>query len=232
MKLALPLLLAGLFVHSAWVQVPEYSDDLTVEDHILTSVNNKTAQYVRIYETSDVTSISEHAFDDCTFTTLMVSKSVTFVNASFPNTLTTLEYTGSLEDISFAIPDNVTVKEYACDEGFLNYWSEYIRPNISGSICNVTKQHYVRMKTLYASLSRDDFAVNDLDIVNSTHDGTGTIKDSIAYLDGYFGNANRSQMTEKEISQSVMITLILIIASFGMTSIGLFYFLKDKKVIE
>ena len=137
------------------------------------------------------------------------------------------------KDIKFAIPDNVTVVEYACDEGFLNYWNEFIRPNIDGSICNVNKEHYVKMKLLYSQLkNRNDYANVDSETVETTKDGTGTIRDSIRFLDSYFGNSNKSQMGEKEISQSVMITLILIIASFGMTSIGLFYFLKDRNVIK
>ena len=229
MKFSLGLLLASLFTSSAWYNLIQYSDDVTVEDHVLTSVNDKSSDYIRIYAESDATAIGEHAFDGCGFKYLMVSNKVRQNAATFPDTLTTFEYTGPASDINFAIPDNVTVIEYACDEGFLNYWSEFIRPNIDGSICNVKKEHYVKMKSLYSNLNKYP---HDLDKINSIKDGTGTIKDSVEYLDSYFGNANRSKMTEKEISQSVMITLILIIASFGMTSIGLFYFLKDKKVIE
>ena len=231
MKSILGLLLTSLAI-TAWYYPQECSTNITVEDHVLTTVNDKSASYVRIYGESGATSIGEHAFDDCTFKCLMISNKVRENHATFPNTLETLEYTGAKSDISFAIPDNVEVVEYACDEGFLNFWSEYIRPNIDGSICNVTKQNYVKMKSLYNNLNRYDYAVYDFEKVNETPDGTGTIKDSVAFLDNYFGNSNKSKMTEKEISQSVMITLILIIASFGMTSIGLFYFLKDKKVIE
>ncbi len=227
MKTALGLILINL-ISASWSIVPSYSSDVTVENHVLNSVNDKTSQYVRVYRNSEATSIGENAFDDCVFKTIMISNSVRTINATFPNTLQTIEYTGAETDISFAVPNNVEVREYACDEGFLNYWKEFIRPNIDGSICNVTKPHYVRMKTLYSQLTEQ----SDIDTVEATPDGTGTIKDSITFLDSYFGNPSRSQMTEKEISQSVMITLILIIASFGMTSIGLFYFLKDKKVIQ
>jgi len=228
--------LLGIFIISllsaSWNVVPSYSKNVTVEDHVLTAFNDKSSAYVRIYSESGATSIGEHAFDDCTFTTLMVSNAVRENNAAFPNTLTTLEYTGALSDISFAVLENITVVEYACDEGFINYWNEFIRPNIDGSICNVTKDHYVKMKALYAVLESTQSTTNDLEVVNSTEDGTGTIKDSVKFLDNYFGNSHKSQMGEKEISQSVMITLILIIASFGMTSIGLFYFLKDRNVIK
>lgn len=232
MKFALGLLLASLFTSSAWYRAETFSTDITVNDHVLTAVNDKESHYVRIYKEAEVNTIDEHAFDDCSFTILMVSKTVTTINATFPDTLTTLEFTGSLEEINFTVPENVTVVEYACDEGFLNYWSEYIRPNIDGSICNVTKEHYVKMKSLYSGLNKFEFITDDLENVNKTKDGTGTIGDSIEFLNNYFGGSSRSKTIEKEISQSVMITLILIIASFGMTSIGLFYILKDKKVIK
>lgn len=226
----LGLLLTSLFTSSAWYFPIDYSRDVTVEDHVLTAVNDKDSQYIRIYGESGAASIGEHAFDDCKFEYLMVSNKVRENAATFPDTLTVFEYTGPASDINFAIPENVTVIEYACDEGFMNYWNEFIRPNIDGSICNVSKEHYIKMKALYSNLNND--WGHDLSTINQQLDGTGTIKDSVAYLDSYFGGSNKSQMTEKEISQSVMITLILIIASFGMTSIGLFYFLKDKNVIK
>lgn len=231
MKFALGLLLASLLTSSAWYPVETFSTDLTIENHVLTSVNDKESHYVRIYKEDEVTTVAEHAFDDCSFTILMISKTVTTINATFPDSLKTIEFTGSIEDISFVIPENVEVIEYACDEGFLNYWGEYIRPNIDGSICNVTREHYLRMKSLYSQLTKLEFKTDDLENVNATKDGTGTIGDSITFLNSYFNASNKSKSIEKEISQSVMITLILIIASFGMTSIGLFYFLKDKKVI-
>ena len=231
MKLELGLLLASLITSPFWGVTTDYSENFTVEDHVLVSVEEENHPYLRIYAYREVTTIAEHAFDDCHFVTMMISTTVTEINATFPTELTTIEFTGSREDISFAIPEGITVVEYADDEGFINYWKEYIRPNINGSICNVKKEHYLKMKSLYKNLEHS-FITKDLNIVNSTDDGTGTIKDSIAYLDSYFGTSNKSQMTEKEISQSVMITMILIIASFGMTSIGLFYFLKDRKVIE
>ena len=214
---------------ASWVNPTDIAQDIVVENNVLVSVNTKEAYSLRIYADKGVTTIGEHAFDDCSYTTMMISSTVRIVNSSFPAQLKTIEYTGASEDISFEIPQGIEVVEYADDEGFLNYWKEFIRPNINGSICNVSKEHYVKMKSLYNNLSTYP---QDVETVENTSDGTGTIKDSIKYLDSYFGNSNRSQTLGKEISQSVMITLILIVASFGMTSIGLFYFLKDKKVIK
>ena len=207
-----------------------YSDDFNVENHVLVEVKDKTALDVRIYKEKEVTSISEKAFDGCSFVQIMISNTVKTIEATFPDNVI-INYTGALSDISFSVPENATVYEYACDEGFLNYWKQYIRPNIDGSICNVNKTDYLKMKQLYRSLD-STYVDSDLERVNKVEDGSGTIKDSVKFLDDYFANSQKSQNVEKEISQSVMITLILIIASFGMTSIGLFYFLKDKNVIK
>ena len=204
-----------------------YSTDVVVDNHVLTEVTDKTGTEVRIYKEKEVTTIANNAFDGCAFESIMISSTVTTINASFPDTLSLINYTGPSANISFAIPENVVVNEYACDEGFMNYWVEFIRPNISSSICNVDKATYLRMKLLYQELSDYDKA-----IIDGTADGTGKIADSIAFLDNNFSNSNKANTKEKEISQTAMITLILAVASFGMTSIGLFYLLKDKKVIE
>ena len=204
-----------------------YSTDLQVEDHVLVEVVDKDALEVRIYKESGVTSIASLAFDNCQFESIMISSSVRSVAATFPASLLTINYTDSMDDINFDIPDNITVNEYACDEGFLNYWTNYIRPDIDGTICNVNKDNYLKMKQLYMSLSD-----GDKESVNAKEDGDGTIKESIDFLDSHFASPSGTKTKEKEISQQSMLTLILVIASFGMTSIGVFYFLKDKQVIK
>ncbi len=210
----------------AWFPYP-YTTDITVENHVLTSVNDKDTPNVRIYAEQEVTTIGEHAFDDCSFSTLMISKTVKDVQATYPDTLGVIYFTGALSEIEFDYPNNVVVYEYGCDEGFLNYWTLNIRPNTDGSsICNVTREHYVKMKQLYNELE-----THDRNTVDAKKDGTGTIYDSVKYLDSYFSGRSSSQNTTKEIPQTVMIILILIVASFGMTSIGIFYIFKDKKII-
>lgn len=210
----------------AWVFAGGYSQNFTVENHVLTEVNDKTANEIRIYENKEVTSIAADAFNDCQFTSIMISKTVTAVDAAFPHNVT-IYFTGSSEEVLFNIPNDATLIEYGCDEGFMNYWVTYIRPNIDGTICNVSRANYLRMRQLYNNLTNYDQGV-----VEAKEDGTGTVKDSIAYLDNYFGKGQSSQSIGREIPQSVMLTLILIIASFGMTSIGIFYLLKDRKIIE
>lgn len=207
--------------------VETYSTDFEVNENVLIKVNDTSADYVRIYRSSGITSIALDAFQDCHFSRIMISNNVLEINDNFPDTLTTLEFTGSKQDINFAVPEGIEIKEYACDEGFLNYWTTYIRPNISGSICDVTKQDYLKMKQLYAELN-----VTDKETINAYDDGSSNIADSIEFLDDNFNSSPRNNIQEADISQSMMLTLILIIASFGMTSIGIFYFLKDKNVIE
>ena len=228
LKGLLLLLASSLFINPINADlVKPYSDDLTVNNNQLVEVNDKSALEVRIYKDKGVTSVANGAFDGCSFNKIMISSTVREVISIFPDNIV-INYTSSLDDIAFDIPNNVFVNEYACDEGFLNYWTTYIRPNIDGSICNVQKNDYLRMKELFMNLSN-----YDRQIVSNTNDGSGSIAASITYLDRHFSDSPQGgNNKEKEISQSVMITLILIIASFGMTSIGLFYFLKDKKVIE
>ena len=225
MKGLLPLFLAFIPSLTNWYLA--YSADVTVEDHVVTKVNQHESSEVRIYREAGATSIADGAFNGCDFKYIMISDAIREIHDEFPASLLTIMYTGSEEDINFNIPNDVSVMSYACDEGFMNYWVKYIRPNMDDSICNVTKEHYLEMKELYSNLE-----TIDLGNVLEVEDGSGTIKDSISFLDEYFNQVNKSQTRNKEISQSVMITLILIIAAFGMTSIGIFYVLKDKKVIS
>ena len=134
----------------AWTYSPgAYSEDITVENHVLTSVNDKTYPNIRIYADKEVYTIADGAFDDCVFEMIMVSNTVTEVNDEFPTTLKTLFFTGSNEEIHFDIPGSVEVLTYACDEGFMVYWNRYIRPNTNGSsICSVEKDKYLEMKKL------------------------------------------------------------------------------------
>ena len=227
MKFILPILFISLFATSAVVE-DNFSTDITVENQVVVSINDKSAEEVRIYSNLNATSISSGAFDDCNFKSIMISSTISEITATFPNTLETINYTGNISNLDVDIPDNVTAFSYACDEGFLNYWYEYIRPGMNGSICNVTKENYREMKSLFSSLNERDRSV----VVNTADGDNSTIAKGIIFLDNHFSSSSGSNVTEKEISQSVMITLILIIASFGMTSIGLFYILKDKNVIK
>ena len=207
---------------------PEYSTDFVVENGTLMSVSEHArTSYTqfRIYSNSGIVAVDANAFDGCNVESIMISDAV---RNFYPvlNEGTIVNLTKEKSAYHFDLPDNVTINEYACDEGFTNYWDLYIRNNVDKSICNVSREHYTKIKALYSNLSEQDKLT-----VKNLEDGTGTIEDSLEYLDSHF-NSSPSKMTTKEISQSVMITVILVIASFGMTAIGIFYVLKDKKVIN
>ena len=221
-------LLGGIGLTNTTPLPPEYSNDFIVENGVLTGVQNEAkASYTqfRIYSNSGIVEVSANAFDGCVVESIMISDTV---QRFYPvlNAGTIVNLTKEISAYNFDLPDNVTINEYACDEGFINYWDLYIRNNVDQSICNVSKEHYNQIKILYSNLSNQDKLT-----VNHISDGTGTIEDSLKYLDGHF-NSSPSQKTNKEIPQTVMITVILVIASFGMTAIGIFYVLKDKKVIN
>ena len=206
--------------------MPPYTTSFNIENGVLLSVKEKSFKEIRIYSNSNIVEVAVDAFDGCSLTSIMVSDSVQRFYPVLSDDIV-LNLTKNKEAYQFDIPTNVQVNEYACDEGFLNYWNENIRDKVTKSICNVDKTQYNSIKTLYNDLSTYDRVV-----INQTKDGTGTIKDSLTYLDNHFNGTAPSQMTTKEISQSVMISIILAIASFGMTAIGVFYVLKDKKVIN
>lgn len=202
-----------------------FSTDFTVENHVLVSVNDKAAKEIRIYKDSGITTIDEHAFDGCSFDSVMISDCVTTINAEISENVL-VKFTKAKSSYSFDLPENVQYLEHSCDEGFLNYWTENIRDDIDGSICNVSIDNYRYVKELYSNLNNYDKF-----IVENTIDGDATIKESLKFLDSQF-SSTPSESNSREISKGVMISLILVIASFGMTAIGIFYVLKDKKVIK
>ena len=221
-------LLGGIGLTNTSPLPPEYSTDFIVENGALLGVQDHAKSgytQFRIYANSGITSVAADAFEGCTVESIMISS---VVQHFYPvlNEGTVVNLTKEKSAYSFDLPDNVIVNEYACDEGFTNYWNLYIRNNVDESICNVSREHYTKIKNLYSNLSSQDKLT-----VNHVSDGTGTIEDSLKYLDSHF-NSSPSQKVSREIPQTVMITVILVIASFGMTAIGIFYVLKDKKVIN
>ena len=91
----------------------------------------------------------------------------------------------------------------------------------------MSKEQYNHVRELYASLSADDKAV-----VDAYEDAAGSkIKDSIKELNHHFASPNQAKKTE-EWDQTGAITLILVIAVIGMTSITIFFLLKTKQIID
>lgn len=189
---------------------------------------------LRIYKSEEkpISEICENAFDGCVnLSTLMVSDTVTTITSSTFDNLShfeTFNYTGSEEqfsELNLSL-DGVKINYFACDEGFINYWNLYVRPNDTANLCDVSRDTYKQMQLLFDELSEDDKAnVKDL------QDGDGTILEAIQYLQEKYKEGNKERPT-KEASKSMMITLILIIASIGMTFICIFYLLRERKIIE
>ena len=222
------VLLGGIGLSNTTPLPPEYSTDFIVENGVLVGVQNEAKSsyhQFRIYSNSGITSVAADAFEGCTVNSIMISDTVQHFYPVL-NEGTVVNLTKEKSAYSFELPTNLVINEYACDEGFINYWDLFIRNNVDQSICNVSREHYVKIKNLYSNLSNGDKLT-----VNHISDGTGTIEDSLKYLDGHF-NSSPSQKVDREIPKTVMITVILVIASFGMTAIGIFYVLKDKKVIN
>ncbi len=195
----------------------------------------KNESELRVYasETSKVLSINSEAFKDCkNLESIMLSKTVEVLpNGLFDtlNNFQTINYTGSKQEfdqIGFSNSKNYTINEYACDEGFVNYWNTFIRPNEDSSLCDVTKDNYKKMEALYNNLSDEDIVS-----IKDVKDADSTIEKGIKYLREFFSDAPK-ETTTREASKSTMIALILVIASIGMTFICVFYLLRERKIIN
>ena len=195
----------------------------------------KGSSDIRIYRFDEkpVDEIADTAFVDTTFTSIVISKDITKINdAVFTNApnIQNIYYTGSLEDfaglnLSF---DTNHVFPYSVDEGFIYYWNTVIRPTDSVNLCHDTDRNtYKYVLSLYNKLTKDD-----LDIVNAYEDAAGAkIGDSMKELINYYKEEG-SQKKNDEWNQTGAITLIIVIAVIGTTSIAIFFLLKTKNIIE
>ena len=239
-KIALLPLLAFLLPFSAVKpSVEDYHDSF--DDILITETNergNKTLNGVttsdapvRIYAEFGIDEIADTAFQDKQFTSVMISNFVTHMtdNVFVNSNITTVNYTGSKEEfsalnLSFDINH---VNEYAFDEGFISYWNEEIRPEENTNICNITQQTFSKVYNLYKALE-----TNDKNFVDAYEDkGGAKIKDSMKELIAIFAEPSGSQKND-EWNQTGAITLIIVIALIGMTSITVFFLLKTKKIID
>lgn len=215
--------------HFELVQIDENNYKITgVKEEYL------EATELRVYNTSEyhVSEIADGAFDSCTnLISFVLSDCVTtlptdlFAGAQ----LTSIGYTGSIESFNDLnlVTTNV-VFEYAGDEGFINYWTEYVRPTPDFNICDVTKAVYQKAQSLF-----DNMSLEDRESVKDIQDGEGedTILDSLNYLKELHRETKKENRT-KEASKSTMIVFILIIASLGMSFICVFYLLRERNIIN
>ena len=189
---------------------------------------------LRIYDTEEyhVTTIDDGAFDECTnLSSFIISQCVTNipVDAFAGLNLSSIGYTGSLDLFNaLNLVTSDVVFEYAGDEGFMNYWQEFVRPTPDFNICDVSKAVYEKALSLYTNLSEIDRAA-----IRNLKDGEGddTILDSLNYLKELHREAKKENRT-KEANKSTMIVFILIIASLGMSFICVFYLLRERKIIN
>lgn len=189
---------------------------------------------MRIYRYDDllIDEIGENAFVGTSFTSLALSNCVTILDANAFAGVTSIQelyFTGSESEyqalnISYEFEN---VYYYAIDEGFINFWNKEIRPTEETNICEISKEKYIQVRELYIDLSIEDKAVVDA----YTDKAGATIKDSIKELNRHFSSSNEAKRTE-EWNQTGAITLIIIIAVIGMTSITIFFLLKTKQIID
>lgn len=217
------------------------SDHYEIVDGVLTSVLPEyiDATSIRIYgpefDDTAINSIADDAFTSMSsLNSIMISKEVSLTSADFlPNSVKTIYFTGKIEEFSLTnLPQDITVHYEACDEGFICKWHDEVREynDVSVSICDtVSKATYQEFASLYSNLS----STGDFETVKLYPDTEEfNIGESMKKLADMYSPSSDSKNNQKTMSQSSMIVLILVIAAIGMTSIGLFYVLKDKKVIS
>ena len=226
------------------LKAQDFRSYLTTEDN---SRNQKTLIAVsasftenelRIYHYDDlpIDEISDTAFQDTNFESLMMSNNVTHItNAVFTaSKIKHMHYTGSSEEYNALILQREityqfeSISFYSYDEGFINYWNEKIRPTEDTNICgDVTSTTFQEMYGYYRALEDED-----KEVVNDYKDKAGfKIKDSIKELETHFLGPSQTNKTE-EWNQTGAITLIIFIAVIGMTSITIFFLLKTRNIIQ
>ena len=217
-----------------------YETSLDETYSIITNVSEsyKSADELRIYgkdyNDDGLLFKQVNSLGTASFTKIMISKDV----ETFTPDLTgkTVFYTGTEEEFNtFASNNSITksnlshILYQACDEGFMRFWEDNILP--LASICDLLDNHtlYDQMMELYNQLSY----TGDKAVIDEAHDESrdSTIKDTIEYISSMI-NPVPTPSKKSELSQSTMLIFVLVIASIGMTSIGVFYLLKDKKIIE
>jgi len=110
---------------------------------------------------------------------------------------------------------------------FLDYWDILFAHK---ETCDITYDEFKEMYTKYNDLSAEEKAIVD----ETQHkDSQYKIKDVINTLINKFNSAPTSSGDEKEkLDQSTMIAIISGVAIFGMSTILIFYILKNKNIIK
>ena len=193
----------------------------------LVSVRDTSLEEYRIYSSSKIDEIADDAFSisDHKYS-VMISNYVTQIHESaFSNNLEKILFTGDESEWAKIGYSFTNVYFYQCDEGFINYWNTFIRPNSDSNICAIPRTTYGYVKLLYDSLNSSDLAS-----VNSYVDKSGnSISSSMEYLINYFETPVNPNVSY--LSKNSTITLIIVISVIGMTAIAGLYLLKKKHII-
>ena len=125
------------------------------------------------------------------------------------------------------------IKRSVESDSFISYWKDDFRKDEAGNIipiCDITYNSYKEMYSKYVLLSK-----SDRETVNSTPDYEEgyTIEDSIKELVRIHANHAPQKDTERRtLNQSSTIIIIVVIAVFGMSTICVFFVLKNNKIIK
>ena len=218
-----------------------YVNDFTYVDkgdgnYLVSSVDNDSVlkenlRIYSIYEGSPVNEIAADCFANCdNLTSIMIGNGVTIIPQGTLDilSLNQIHYTGSLQEWNgIGYLTDVVVYEYAFDEGFINYWNKFVRPEEDSSVCDIGENNYKVLKEKYNNLTPyDKSVVNDY-----TDKGGETIGSSMKYLDAYF-TPKENKESRTEIDKTTTLSIIVGIAIFGMTSIAVFYLLMKKNIIS
>lgn len=236
----LPLMFAlPIFAMPRFAGAEDYRSKLETEvnernNRTLTGITGAVGNEFRLYHYNDllIDQVDDNAFVGTMFESLMLTKNVKYINdTAFSNAtnIKNLYYTGSeAEYIELHLEHKFDlVKYYAFDEGFINLWNDKIRKTANDNICDISQDAFEDMYRHYLRLSDED-----KNTVNKTDDKAGVkIEASIKELTNHFSGAEKTQKTE-EWNQTGAITLIIVIAVIGMTSITIFFLLKTKNIIQ
>ena len=244
---ALPLLMASfLLINPKGSRVPPRSNDSQftynqVSDYyVITGVQDDylSKDELRIYgkeydeDHRYVKEVAADALDTASYTTIMISKDVETFGPSLNNKI--VYYTGTEDEFEvFVTANSIDVTKIsalyyqACDEGFIRFWETEIKT--LPSICDILtdKPLLNKMFKLYDQL---DITL-DKKVVDEYETEDTTIKELVKYIESLV-DPDPEPAKKSELSQNTMMTFILAIAGIGMTSITIFYLLKDKKIIE
>jgi len=246
-QLLLALMVSGgLFIYNPHLPIRSAlieNDNLVLESkenghYKLLGVTDSNVSEIRIYYNEEfyVDEIAPGAFDSAlTLESVMISYTVTSIPSPLFTTpenhpsFSTINYTGSdaeWNDLNYLT--SYTVFSNACDEGFIRMWNRDVRPQENSNVCDITREIYERVIELYETLSE-----TDRQVVSDYVDLAGSkISDSISNLRTVFDKQETSPSENREVSSSTMISFVIIIAVVGMTFIMVFYYLKDKNIIQ